>query len=186
MALVEDAHLVVDQLELRDLRVGAADGLAQRLVERVDRTVALPGDDQPIVLEEGGEGSRNAVPGAPGGGPGASALLRNGASGLLKVAPPLVERVRPFLGVGLGASYVSVQGEADGRYSSDLMEEVPLAAGIEFTQGSFTAGLRATYRALIDQGFAAETPGAAARAAIEPSRGGGGLLDASLTLGGRF
>ena len=45
VALVEDAHLVVDQLELRDLRVGLADRLAQRVVERVDRAVALAGDD---------------------------------------------------------------------------------------------------------------------------------------------
>ena len=45
VALVEDAHLVVDQLELRDLRVGLPDRLAQRLVERVDRAVALAGDD---------------------------------------------------------------------------------------------------------------------------------------------
>ena len=43
VALVEDAHLVVDQLELRDLRVGLPDRLAQRLVERVDRAVALAG-----------------------------------------------------------------------------------------------------------------------------------------------
>ena len=47
VALVEDPHLVVDQLELRDLRVGLPDRLAQRVVERVDRAVALAGDDVP-------------------------------------------------------------------------------------------------------------------------------------------
>ena len=45
VALVEDPHLVVDQLELRDLRERLADRLAQRLVERVDRAVALAGHD---------------------------------------------------------------------------------------------------------------------------------------------
>ena len=47
VALVEDADLVVDQLELRDLRVGLPDRLPQRVVERVDRTVALAGRDDP-------------------------------------------------------------------------------------------------------------------------------------------
>ena len=45
VALVEDAHLVVDELELRDLGERLADRGAQRLVERVDRAVALAGDD---------------------------------------------------------------------------------------------------------------------------------------------
>ena len=45
VALVEDAHLVVDELELRDLRVGLPDRLAQRVVERVDRAVALADRD---------------------------------------------------------------------------------------------------------------------------------------------
>ena len=48
VALVEDAHLVVDQLELRDLGVRPGDRLAQRLVQGVDRAVALTGDDQPV------------------------------------------------------------------------------------------------------------------------------------------
>jgi hypothetical protein len=105
-------------------------------------------------------------------------LFRHGASGLLKIAPPLVETVKPFVGVGLGASYVSVRGTAAGLYESDLMEEVPLAAGVELNSGALTAGLRATWRLLVDEGFADNAlPGA------DPQ---GGLFDASLTLGGRF
>ena len=40
---VEDAHLEVDELDLLHLGVGPGQGLTQRVVERVDRTVALTG-----------------------------------------------------------------------------------------------------------------------------------------------
>src|SRR6195952_6026627 len=43
--LVEDADLVVDQLELHDLGVELLDRLAQRVVQGVDRAVALPDRD---------------------------------------------------------------------------------------------------------------------------------------------
>lgn len=128
-----------------------------------------------IGIELGYEGSRNQisdvrVSGAP-------ALTRHGGTALIKVAPPFVERVKPFVGLGVGASHVSVAGDTFGMYRNDIMEEVPLAAGLEFNKGSLTAGLRATYRVLLDEGFAA---GAA------PTNPTGGLLDASVTLGGRF
>src|SRR5690606_1016032 len=45
VALVEDAHLVVDQLELGDRRPRLLDRLPQRLVEGVDWSVALTGAD---------------------------------------------------------------------------------------------------------------------------------------------
>src|SRR3954447_23897593 len=79
-------------------------------------------------------------------------LTRNGATGLIKLAPPFIEVVKPFVGAGLGASYVSAHG-ALGTYNSDMMEEVPVAAGIEFNKGAVTAGLRATYRMLLDENF---------------------------------
>jgi hypothetical protein len=106
-------------------------------------------------------------------------LYRHGASGLLKVAPPLLanEQVRPFVGLGLGASYVTVRGEDAGLYENDLMEEVPLVAGVEFNTGVLTAGFRTSYRLLVDEGFA------------DPARAGdpgGDLLEANFTLGGRF
>ena len=43
LRLVEDAHLEVDQLDVAQVRVALADRLAQRLVERVHRPVALGG-----------------------------------------------------------------------------------------------------------------------------------------------
>ncbi len=106
-------------------------------------------------------------------------LYRHGASGLLKVAPPLLanERVRPFVGVGLGASYVSVRGEDAGLYDNDLMEEVPLVAGVEFNTGVLTAGFRTSYRLLVDEGFADPA---------RPGDPGGDMLEANFTLGGRF
>jgi hypothetical protein len=57
------------------------------------------------------------------------------------------------------------------------MQEVPLAAGIEFNSGGLTAGFRTTYRVLLNEGWAEE-------ALVEEDEGG--LLDASLTLGARF
>ena len=122
-------------------------------------------------FELGYDGSRNTIDN--GVLPDAS-LTRNGATGLIKIAPPFIEVVKPFVGAGLGASYVSAHGGL-GLYDSDLMEEVPVAAGIEFNKGAVTAGLRATYRLLLDENFS-------------PLRRNtdGGILDGSLTLGGRF
>jgi hypothetical protein len=131
---------------------------------------------QPMRLlgfELGYEGSKNDV--TPDLLPDAS-FTRHGISGLVKVAPPLIEKVKPFVGVGLGASYVSVDGGA-GLYDSDLVEEVPMAAGIEFNTGAVTAGVRATYRLLVDEGMADS-------AALGNPQGG--LFDAVFTLGGRF
>ena len=107
------------------------------------------------------------------------AVTRHGASGLLKLGLPFIERVRPFVGAGLGASYVTVSGsDTGGLYRNDIMEEIPFAGGLEFNSGALTAGVRATYRLLIDEGFAD-----GAQPVGNPE---GGMLDASLTIGGRF
>ncbi|NOK19243.1 outer membrane beta-barrel protein [Corallococcus carmarthensis] len=126
-------------------------------------------------FEVGYEGSQNKVSDtrlfdAP-------SLVRNGGSALVKVSPPFLTAVRPFAGVGLGLSYVDVRGAGAGLYDSDLMEEIPLAVGLEFNTGGLTAGVRGTYRVLIDQDFADAT---------STDDAGGGLMDASLTLGARF
>jgi len=101
----------------------------------------------------------------------------------IALAPALLGHRRTMasrlVGAGLGVSYVNVRGgnEASGLYSSDLMEQVPLSAGLEFNSGALTAGLRGTYRVLVDDNFAdAAVPGDAS----------GGLLDANITVGGRF
>lgn len=105
-------------------------------------------------------------------------LTRHGGSALVKLSPPFLESVRPFVGAGLGASQVGVSGDAAGLYQSDFMEEVPFAAGLEFNAGAFTAGVRTTYRLLLNEDFA--------DAALAEGGPGGGLFDAALTVGGRF
>jgi opacity protein-like surface antigen len=105
-------------------------------------------------------------------------VMRHGGTALVKIAPPFIERIKPYAGFGLGASYVTVQGAETGAYQNDLMEEIPVAAGLEFNSGAVTAGVRATYRWLIDEGFAD-----AAQPVGNPE---GGLFDASFTLGARF
>lgn len=126
-----------------------------------------------VGFEVGYEGSRNGVVGERASG----RLVRNGVSAMVKVAPPFVERVKPFVAAGLGASVLSLRsgGQAQGN---DVIQEVPLAAGLEFNSGRMTAGMRATYRALV---------GDALGNRIDP--GGapdGGLFDAAVTLGARF
>ncbi len=105
-------------------------------------------------------------------------LTRHGLSGLVKLAPPIIEKVRPFVGVGLGASYVSISGEDLGLYRNDIMEEVPLMTGIEFNSGAFQAGVRLGYRLLLDEGFADN-----AQPVGNPE---GGLLEGAATIGARF
>ena len=46
----------------------------------------------------------------------------------IKVSPPF-EKIRPFVGAGLGVSYVYLRGGGTSdAYGSDLMEEVPLGS----------------------------------------------------------
>lgn len=104
-------------------------------------------------------------------------VLRNGASAMIKLAPPFIERFKPFVGAGLGATFVTVQGETGDLYRNDLMEEVPLTAGLEFNSGALHAGVRGTYRLLVDEGFVDQAG---------PGDQQGGMVEGSLTLGARF
>ena len=51
LGLVEDADLVVDELDVPQVRVDLADRVAQRGVERVDRAVALGGADVALAVD---------------------------------------------------------------------------------------------------------------------------------------
>jgi hypothetical protein len=128
-------------------------------------------------FEVGYEGSKNDVTDDRFRAADAPSFIRHGATSLVKVSPPF-EKVRPFVGAGLGVSYVYVRGAGAGdAYSSDLMQQVPLAAGLEFNSGALTAGIRGTWRVLVDDNFAdAAVPGDAS----------GALVDGTLTVGGRF
>jgi hypothetical protein len=128
-------------------------------------------------FEVGYDGSKNDVTDDRFRAAEAPSFIRHGATTLLKVSPP-VEKIRPFVGAGLGVSYVYVRGAGAGvTYSSDLMQEVPLAAGLEFNSGALTAGIRGTWRVLVDDNFA---DGAV------PGDASGALVDGTLTVGGRF
>lgn len=128
-----------------------------------------------IGIELGYDGSRNALTDERL--IGDANVLRSGASALFKLAPPFIERIKPFVGAGLGATFVSVQGETGDLYRNDLMQEVPLSAGVEFNSGALHAGVRGTYRLLVDEGFVDEAA---------PGAQQGGLLEGNLTLGARF
>lgn len=101
-------------------------------------------------------------------------LIRHGGSGLLKLSLPFVEAVKPFVGLGVGASYIQVGSASSTAYSSGLLAEVPLVAGVEFNAEAFTAGLRATYRVLVNQQV------------YEPRSAPAGFFDIAITLGLRF
>jgi len=106
--------------------------------------------------------------------------------GVLAKAGPLVmqEKLRPYVGLGVGVSYLNATDEAETIYDNDILAEVPLAAGLDyrFTDNIF-AGARASYRVLVGDEFA-DT----ASVTLDPTDDNpdGNLLNFALTVGGRF
>lgn len=131
-----------------------------------------------IGVEAGVEGQRLPIADssvAPG-----EALWRYNVGVMAKAGPLLVQdKMRPYVGVGAGVSYLNASKGAEGFYSNDFVTEVPLAAGVDyrFTPGLF-AGARATYRAMFGEEFA--------NGATTSADTSGGLLNFSVTAGGRF
>jgi opacity protein-like surface antigen len=98
--------------------------------------------------------------------------------GLLAKAGPLIdEKWRPFVGAGVGLSYMNPSDGAERLYDNDILQELPLAAGVDYSFGNIFAGARATYRMLYGEGFADD---------LGSSSDDGDLFNASITLGGRF
>jgi hypothetical protein len=125
---------------------------------------------QLLGVELGYEGSANGFEEDDSG-----ALWRHNVGALAKLGPVLDNRWMPFVGAGLGVSYLDPTGEAGTDvFDDDFVAEVPLAAGIEYRFSGVTAGARATYRIVAGEGFA---PG---------SIDEGDLFTAGLSLGGRF
>jgi hypothetical protein len=122
------------------------------------------------------EGSRNGIDDTRLSSGGA-AIWRNGLSAMAMIAPEVTENLRPYLGAGLGASYINPSEDAEIAYRNDFVTEVPLAAGVDYQLGILNAGVRATYRVLFGEEFAEPTSGPSTQ---------GGLLTATLNLGGRF
>jgi opacity protein-like surface antigen len=101
--------------------------------------------------------------------------------GVLAKAGPLVlnEKLRPYVGAGVGLSYINVTDDADALYTNDLIEEVPLAAGVDYRfSPNLFAGARASYRVLLGTEFADPATGT--------GETGGNLLNFAATVGGRF
>ncbi|WP_246357391.1 outer membrane beta-barrel protein [Pyxidicoccus fallax] len=122
-------------------------------------------------VELGYEGSANGFEeeGASG------ALWRHNVGALAKLGPVVDNGWMPFLGAGLGVSYIDPTGEVGTNvFEEDIVAEVPLAAGIEYRFSGVTAGASAMYRVVAGEGFA---PGSADE---------GDLFTAGLSLGGRF
>ena len=104
--------------------------------------------------------------------------------GVLAKAGPLVmqDKLRPYVGAGVGVSYLNATDGADIFYNNDFVAEVPLAAGLDyrFTNNIF-AGARASYRVLVGDEFAD-----VAGVTDTGENPEGNLLNFALTVGGRF
>ncbi|MCP3138483.1 porin family protein [Pyxidicoccus xibeiensis] len=123
-----------------------------------------------VGLELGYEGSANGFEENDSG-----TLWRHNVGALAKLGPIVDDRWQPFVGAGLGVSYLDPTGEAGANiFDDDVVAEVPLAAGIEYRFSGVTAGARATYRIVAGEDFA---PGNVDE---------GDLFTAGLSLGGRF
>lgn len=170
-------------LDERKMSVALEGGLGGYTGGLADSTAVGPvwgvrvGQDMEIL---GGElayqGSRNPIEDArlvDGG-----AVWRHGLEGLAKAGVEVGANVRPFVGAGLGVSYVNVSDTADPPYRNDFLAQIPLAAGVDWNRGALHAGVRASYSILLFDEFAEPTPSA--------DNPGGGLLTGSLVVGGEF
>ncbi len=108
------------------------------------------------------------------------ALYRYNVDVMAKAGPPLFNDVlRPFVGAGLGLSYLNVTDDADTLYRNDFVEELGGSAGVDVQIGpSISAGARATYLILLGTEFADPATGT--------GETGGNLLNFAATVGGRF
>lgn len=104
-------------------------------------------------------------------------LWRHNLGALAKAGPLIDQKWRPFVGAGVGLSYLNPSSGAEFLYDNDFVTEVPLAAGVDYNFGAIFAGARATYRLLYGEEFADDA---------RPDNSEGNLFNASITVGGRF
>ncbi|RKH51447.1 hypothetical protein D7X96_17375 [Corallococcus interemptor] len=109
---------------------------------------------------------------------GGNHIWRNNGTLLGKLGPVVDHKWHPFVGVGLGLSYLHASSGSQDVYNNDWQTEMPLAAGIEYRMGHLSAGVRATYR-LVGGEELFEVPGTNDDAK-------GSLFNGNLTVGGRF
>lgn len=134
----------------RDLNVSVTGGLNTYTGDIGDNTgtggfLGVQANSRPLPLvgvELGYEGARNPFEDIDGG------LWRHNVGALAKVGPELLDngQLRPFVGAGFGVSLLNPSEDAEILFDNDVITEVPLAAGIDYSFGNITAGARATYR----------------------------------------
>jgi opacity protein-like surface antigen len=110
--------------------------------------------------------------------PNDSSLWRHNGTLLGKVGPLIDQKWRPFVGAGVGLSYVNPSDNTSGVYDTDFQTELPLAAGVDYHFGNLFAGARATYR-LVGGEELTTLPGTGQDAK-------GSIFNGNITLGGRF
>ncbi|AFE06861.1 hypothetical protein COCOR_06315 [Corallococcus coralloides DSM 2259] len=109
---------------------------------------------------------------------GGNNIFRNNGTFMGQLGPIVDHKWHPFVGLGVGLSYLHVSSGAEDVYNNDWQTEVPLAAGIEYRLGHLSAGVRATYRIVGGEGLF-EVPGTTDDAK-------GSLFNGNVTVGGRF
>lgn len=107
-----------------------------------------------------------------------SALYRHELEGLAKAGLDVGMNLKPFVGAGLGVTYVNVTDSAETLYRNDFHAQVPVAAGVDWNAGALHAGVRATWSFLFGDEFAEPTA-----SADNPDSG---LFTTSLVVGGSF
>ncbi|RKH71673.1 outer membrane protein [Corallococcus aberystwythensis] len=105
-------------------------------------------------------------------------IFRNNGTVLGKLGPVLKEHWQPFVGLGLGLSYLDSSDSASPVYQNDWQTEFPMAAGLDYRAGNLFAGVRATYRLLGGEELTT-VPGTTSDAK-------GSLFNGNVTVGGRF
>ncbi|WP_426754270.1 hypothetical protein [Myxococcus sp. Y35] len=105
-------------------------------------------------------------------------VWRHNATLLAKAGPLIDEKWRPFVGAGVGLSYLNPSDGADRYYNNDWQTELPLAAGLDYRFGNFVAGARATYRFVGGEGLV--------RNPVTNADEKGSLFNGNVMIGGQF
>lgn len=108
------------------------------------------------------------------------AIWRHNLSLMAKAGVPLLrDKLRPYVGAGFGLSYFNASEGAESLYNNDLVEEVPLTAGVDYhITPSIYAGARAAYHTMFGTSWADEVTGT--------GQTSGGLVNFNLSVGGSF
>jgi hypothetical protein len=107
---------------------------------------------------------------------GSPRLWKHTALGLVKLGVPVSKGLRPYLGTGLGVSYLHPVHGARPLYREDVLFELPVLLGLEARLGPLTGGVRVSYRSILGEDFEQAPLGDAS----------GGVVAAGVSLGARF